>query len=290
VALRGGDASKFSKDLADVLQAYNSATSLSNLDSLSTAGEFKDTLSAISRALLTEMREVTRRVLDCTFGTDAKPELFDLFYSRFLARGGAGGRAGSGDALFIHQHLEPLKSHIKDVLESHLVYQWNGDQQQVLGARLRMGMVCAYLVEVFKGSTVGTQFNVNEQIVTFLASTASWGILMLDAPRANSEQRLRLNWKGDEIDKEALLLFCRWYVMNINPFHILVNGPAGAKRIQERCEQQILIINQAMNRARVGRFWGGESWDLKKMWAAYEGLCAGAGVVDWVTIDEMVDA
>ena len=285
VAMTGSNASRFSKALGEGLKAYNQSVSLVDLQRLRTPGDFKDQVSVLSRALLEAMRGVTARVLNETFGTETDG-VFDAYYAAYAQQ-----RPHADDTaraqLFIQQQLSVLKADAEAVIDSHLTYKWMGGEAGQLGNRIKMGMVCAYLIEVFDGSSAGLSLPIDDQIVNYLGSNQEWGILIQNSTYREAAQKLRIYWDGGKDHKQALLLFCRWYVRNVNPFHILVNSGTGEKHIQQACERHILLINKAID-AGTGIF----GLDWTRVASAYQGACAGAGAVDWETVDfdSMIDS
>lgn len=134
---------------------------------------------------------------------------------------------------------------------------------------VEMTLYCQYVTLLYDSDNACKVYALVDSIVDFFADASTWGILIKNAHHTESERLGRLNWKQNANNRKALLLFCQWYIKNINPFVVVIGAKVDGKFmtpsvIRTMCANEVIKINAAIKHGRTTSKFG-SSWDWTKI-------------------------
>ena len=132
-----------------------------------------------------------------------------------------------------------------------------------------MTLYSQYITLLYKDDNACRAYPLAEKIVDFFADASTWGILMKAAHHDESEAQNRLNWKQNANNRKALVMFCKWYLRDVNPFVMVIGGKVNGKVItpsviRSMCADEVRKINAAIKHGRTTSKFG-SSWDWTKI-------------------------
>lgn len=134
---------------------------------------------------------------------------------------------------------------------------------------VEMTLYSQYITLLYKDDNACCALPLAEKIVDFFADASTWGILMKAAHHSESEAQNRLNWKQSANNRKALVMFCKWYLRDVNPFVMVIGGKVNGKVItpsivRTMCADEVKKINAAIKHGRKTSKLG-SSWDWEKI-------------------------
>ena len=283
--LKGDDKPLAVRLFAERLEQYENGTVLMDLSHLSKVAHDAAIATALSAATLTLMQDATKHVLDRIFGEDFvdSGNKLEAHKQAYLRKSGQIVRGQEKNQhLFMNAVIRGFASDVQKAIEAHYGWKKSVLDPNDLRIAIEMFLYSEYVIDVFHKQGNETRLY-SDNMINFFAQKEKWGVLMLHQDtHEESTARRRLNWKGGDDHKRALVMFCGWYLKNINPFALITgtlrNGePYSAELIVELCHAQIDLINRAISHGRtLTTFWGKtikSSWDWDRIDYMYKSLC-----------------
>lgn len=288
-ALTGPDTPFFVRHMAKMMEEYERNRTAINLSNIVKQTSFASIGSDAAAAILAVMQQTTKSALDDAFGDlKSSRDHLERMYDRYLAREAA--------AAVINTHLGAraeqlnLDNHERTFIGSFLQKLINDTEKQIsksfsvccklvhmddLRIAIEMLLYSQYVIDIFDKQPDKLR-PAGDEMVNFFAQQGPWGVIMLNTDdHAASTAKHRLNWKGGDNHKKMLVMFCRWYVVNVNPFHLITGAPCNgapysAALIQQMCKDHIDLINAAVKQGRKVNWAGWSSWDWATIYSAYD--------------------
>lgn len=295
--------------MAELMEKYEQATTLVDLQSIPAESDISATLNLVSAAYLRKMQTFAGAGLDDIFGTHADAAArVDALKKEFIKEGGLSHVGGSMNAMnqgqlrptgqtLLHDKLVKTvvtryKQQTIEALEAVFTFRQSTVKAEDVRMAFEMWLYAKYICTLFQDGK-SFKHGLSKGIVDFFIQTGGWGMLSPEDDHAISDNMRRLNWKEGENHKQMLHMFCQWYVQNINPFDLIVDvirddEPFTPELIQRLCREHIHKINQAKNAGRTQEWWklGSSDWDWEKIRAKYISLCGSTRTKDdWLVID-----
>jgi hypothetical protein len=302
-SLKGPRASGFFCKLTAGLDALRDDTLRigPDLSSLGSVSSLQDTLHRVCKSRMDEMSKVLRKTCDEHFG--ATSDVLQHFHSVVgdavaSGRGAIQGRIGVQGETYsaagadgksvrkpvagqtnskamicarIEQYQNELLEEMRPAIEFPKLFA-----PQDAGYAMEMMLYSNYIVAMYE-SKVYRLKPVADGIVNFFARAEPWGVLMVESTQEVATEKQRLKWVDDTNHKQMLVMFCDWYLKNVNPFMLITGARRNGvlytpKLIEVMCRTQIDKINAAVN---VGRTKGvlTSSWNWKAIEKEYARLC-----------------
>ena len=281
--------------MGSLMEKYEQATTLVDLQSIPVESDISATLNLVSAAYLRKLQTFAGAGLDDIFGThDNARARIDELKEKFIKEGGLSHVGGSMNTMNQGQLRPTGQTALHDKLVETVVTRYKQQTIETLKAvftfrqstvkakdvriAFEMWLYAQYICTLFQNGK-SFKHGLSQGIVDFFKQTGDWAMLSPEDDHAISDSLRLLNWKGGENHKKMLLMFCQWYVQNINPFDLIVdvtrNGVAFTpKLIQQLCHEHIHKINQAKNAGRVQKGWklGSSDWDWMAIRVKYISL------------------
>jgi hypothetical protein len=150
---------------------------------------------------------------------------------------------------------------------------------------VEMTLYCQYITLLYKDDNACSTLPLAEKIVDFFADAGTWGILMKNANHKEAEAANRLKWKQNADNRKVLLMFCKWFLRDVNPFAMVIGGKMdiggeGEHKlitpsiIRTMCADEVRKINNAVKHGRKINRLGYSEWNWDTINAYYSALSA----------------
>lgn len=291
--------------MSALMVKYEQATTLMELGAIPPESDISATLNMVSAAYLRKMQTFAGTGLDDIFGTHADAVArVDELKTKVIKERGLGLVGGSMNVMNqgelrpagqteLHNKLVATvvtryKEQTIKALQAAFTFKTSTVTVEDVRSAFEMWLYAQYICTLFQdGKTF--KHGLSKGMVDFFMQTGNWGMLSPEDNHATSDDMRRLNWKEGENHKRMLLMFCQWYLRNINPFDLIVdvmrNGETVTPQlIQRLCHEHINKINQAKNAGRDQKGWklGRSDWDWSAIRVKYYSLTDHFDENDWV--------